>query len=132
MHRGDVDTQALRSATEVLNAGGLVLISPEGTRSQTGGLIQGQEGMAYLAMRTGVPILPVGHRRLDGPEQPISNGCAARRITITVGRPFTLDPGDAKLDRETLRRLTDQAMRQLAAILPEEMRGVYRYIERQW
>jgi len=125
VHRGNVDTQALRSATEVLNAGGLVLISPEGTRSQTGGLIHGQEGMAYLAVRTGVPILPVaivGSTRLNSELKRLRRA----RITIAVGQPFALDPGAAKLDRETLRRLTDQAMRQLAAILPEEMRGVYR------
>ena len=60
VHRGVVDMQAIRSATEVLRSGNLVLISPEGTRSPTGGLIQGQEGLAFLAARTGAPIVPVG------------------------------------------------------------------------
>ena len=125
VHRGDVDTQAIRSATEVLNEGGLVLISPEGTRSETGGLIQGQEGMAYLATRANVPILPVA---ITGTPKLNHHLKRLRRapITITVGELFRLDAGDGKLSRETLRRLTDEAMRHLAAVLPEEMRGAYR------
>lgn len=125
VHRGDVDTQALRSATEVLNQGGLVLISPEGTRSKTGGLIEAQEGMAYLAARARAPILPVaiiGSTRVNAELKRLRRA----RITIAVGAPFLLDPGGAKLDRAELRRLTDEAMRRLAALLPEEMRGVYR------
>ncbi len=124
VHRGDVDTQAVRSATEVLKNGGLVLISPEGTRSPTGGLIQGQEGMAYLALRTRAPILPVG---IVGSPRFNAELKRLRRtaITITVGSPFTLE-ADGRLDRATLRRLTDDAMRHLAAALPEDMRGIYR------
>ncbi len=125
VHRGDVDTQAIRSAMEVLNAGGLVLISPEGTRSATGGLIQGQEGMAYLAVRAGAPILPVA---ITGTAQLNAHLKRLRRapITITVGKLFHLDAGGDRLSRDVLRRLTDQAMRHLAAILPEDMRGIYR------
>lgn len=125
VHRGDVDTQAIRSATEVLNEGGLVLISPEGTRSETGGLIQGQEGMAYLAVRAGAPILPVA---ITGTPQLNTHLKRLRRapITITVGKPFRLEAGEGKLSRDVLRRLTDEAMRRLAEILPEDMRGVYR------
>lgn len=125
VHRGDVDTQAIRSATEVLSEGGLVLISPEGTRSETGGLIQGQEGMAYLAARTNAPILPVA---ITGTPQLNAHLKRLRRapITITVGRPFRLDAGGGKLSRDVLRQLTDEAMRHLAAILPEAMRGIYR------
>ncbi|MCS7061394.1 MAG: lysophospholipid acyltransferase family protein [Anaerolineae bacterium] len=125
VHRGDVDTQAIRSATDVLNEGGLVLISPEGTRSPTGGLIQAQEGMAYLAVRSGAPILPVA---ITGTQTINTEWKRLRRprVTITIGRPFRLEAGSDKLSREGLRRLTDDAMRRLAALLPEDMRGVYR------
>lgn len=124
VHRGVVDTQAIRSATEVLESGDLVLISPEGTRSPTGGLIQGQQGLAYLAARTGSPVIPVG---IVGTPHLWQMLKTLRRapITLTVGRALVYD-GDSKPTREQLSQFTDQAMRALAAILPVEMRGVYR------
>ena len=124
VHRGAVDTAAIRSAVEVLERGGMILISPEGTRSKTGGLIQGQEGLAYLATRTNAQILPVG---ITGTPNLIPSLLHLRRahITFTIGQPFTL-PVTGKPSREALSRMTDQAMRALAATLPEEMRGIYK------
>jgi 1-acyl-sn-glycerol-3-phosphate acyltransferase len=124
VHRGAVDTAAIRSAVEVLEHGGMILISPEGTRSKTGGLNQGQEGLAYLATRTNAQILPVG---IVGTPDLIPSLLHFRRahVTFTIGQPFSL-PVTGKPSREELSRMTDQAMRALAAILPEEMRGVYR------
>ena len=124
VHRGVVDTQAIRSASEVLAAGGMILISPEGTRSPTGGLIQGQEGLAYLAARTHAMVLPVG---IVGTPQlaPMLKRLRRAHVTFTIGKPFTLY-SDGKPTREQLREMTDRAMHALAEILPEEMRGIYR------
>lgn len=125
VHRGDVDLQAIRAATEVLNSGGLVLISPEGTRSDTGGLIQGQEGMAFLATRAGAPILPVGIIGSPDFNRELKRLRRAK-ITLVVGRPFVLDAASARNSRDGLRELTDEAMRRLAAVLPADMQGIYR------
>jgi 1-acyl-sn-glycerol-3-phosphate acyltransferase len=124
VHRGAVDTAAIRSAVEVLEHDGLILISPEGTRSKTGGLNQGQEGLAYLATRTNALVLPVG---IVGTPNLIPSLLHLRRahVTFTIGQPLILSV-NGKPSRAELSQLTDQAMRALAAILPEEMRGVYR------
>ena len=124
VHRGAVDTAAIRSAVEVLDGGGMILISPEGTRSRTGGLIQGQEGLAYLAVRTNAWVLPVG---IVGTPKlwPALKRLHRAHITFTLGQPFHLQATD-KTKRAELSQLTDQAMRALAATLPEEMRGVYK------
>jgi 1-acyl-sn-glycerol-3-phosphate acyltransferase len=125
VHRGAVDTSAVRSATEALNEGYLVLISPEGTRSPNGALQRAQEGLAFLATRTSAPILPVAIQGTPG----IIGGLKAlkrARVHVTVGPMFTLDTQGQKATREVLARLTDDAMRRLAALLPPEMRGVYR------
>ncbi|HEY3341761.1 MAG TPA: lysophospholipid acyltransferase family protein [Anaerolineae bacterium] len=124
VHRGAVDVAAIRSAVGVLENGGMILISPEGTRSTTGGLIQGQEGLAYLATRTKAQILPVG---IVGTPKLIPALLHLRRahVSFTIGQPFTL-PVTGKPSREELARMTDQAMRALAATLPEDMRGIYK------
>jgi 1-acyl-sn-glycerol-3-phosphate acyltransferase len=124
VHRGVVDVQAFRSAIEALQSGKLVLISPEGTRSPTGELIQGQEGLALLAARTGAPVIPVG---IVGTPRLWAMMKTFRRahISLTVGQSFVFGI-EGKPTREQLSQFTDQAMRALAAILPEEMRGVYR------
>jgi len=124
VHRGAVDLQAVKSATEVLNEGGAVLISPEGTRSKTGGLIHGQEGLAYLATRTGAWVVPAGI--VGTPDiLPALRQLRRATVTITLGQPFKLESGEGKLSRERLQELTDEAMRRLAAVLPAHMRGVY-------
>lgn len=124
VHRGAVDLQAIKAASEVLNEGGVVLISPEGTRSKTGGLIQAQEGLAFLATRTKATLVPVA---IVGSPDIIPSLKRLRRadVTITLGEPFQMDTGGRKADRAMLQQLTDDAMHRLAALLPEGMRGVY-------
>jgi 1-acyl-sn-glycerol-3-phosphate acyltransferase len=124
VHRGEVDLQAIRSATEVLQEGGLVLISPEGTLSKTGGLIQAQEGLAFLAVRTNAPVVPIA---IVGSTRVLSVLKTLRRATVTVtfGTPINLNPSGEKVNRSGLKSRTDIAMRHLAALLPPDMRGVY-------
>jgi len=124
VHRGEIDLQAIRAATEVLQEGGLVLISPEGTRSKTGGLIPAQEGLAFLAVRTNAPVVPIA---VVGASHVLSALKTLRRATVTVtfGAPIDLNPGRGKVDRSGLKSRTDIAMRRLAALLPPDMRGVY-------
>lgn len=124
VHRGAVDTSAVRSATEALSEGYLVLISPEGTRSPDGTLQPAQEGMAFLAARTKAPILPVAVQGTPG-IVPGLKRLQRAHVKVTVGPVFELDPGGEKATREVLARLTDLAMRRLAALLPLEMRGEY-------
>jgi 1-acyl-sn-glycerol-3-phosphate acyltransferase len=124
VHRGAVDTAAIRSATEVLGDGGMILISPEGTRSKTGGLIQAQEGLAYLATRSKALILPVG---IVGTPKlwPMLRKFQRASITFTIGPAFAMQV-QGKPSRDQLRQLTEDAMHHLAATLPEQMRGMYR------
>lgn len=124
VHRGAVDTSAVRSATEALNEGYLVLISPEGTRSPNGALIPAQEGLAFLATRTKMPVLPVA---IQGTPDIVSSLKHLKRaeVVVTVGPAFTLDTHGEKTSREVLARLTDEAMVHLAKLLPEHMHGAY-------
>jgi 1-acyl-sn-glycerol-3-phosphate acyltransferase len=125
VHRGEVDLQAIRGATELLGQGRAVIISPEGTRSRTGGLIRAQEGLAFLATRSHAQLIPAGIVGTVGID---ANLKRLRRtdVTVTFGQPFALNAGEGKVTRDQLRHLTDEAMHKLAAVLPEEMRGIYK------
>ena len=66
--------------------GSVSLISPEGTRSPTGALQHAQEGMAFLAVRTNAPILPVV---LQDPPRILKS--LRLKVRVAVGPLFTLD-----------------------------------------
>jgi len=113
------DRDALKKALMVLEHGAALAIAPEGTRSKTGGLIQGREGAAFLATRANVPIVPAV---VWGTEKVLKR--PRPRVHIRIGRPYRLPEGRAK--GPELARYTERIMCALAALLPEEYRGVYR------
>lgn len=113
------DRDALKKALLVLEHGAALAIAPEGTRSKTGGLIQGREGAAFLATRANVPIVPVvvwGTEKILKHPRP--------RVHLRIGRPYRLPEGRAKGPQ--LEEYTERIMCALAALLPEAYRGVYR------
>ncbi len=125
VHRGRPDRRALECAVGALREGRYLVIAPEGRYTLTHGLERGGSGAAYVAMRAGVPLIPVA---LTGTENPKVYGNLRRfqrpSISLTVGRPIRLSP-DAGLRPRALRNATDQVMRALAGLLPPDYRGVY-------
>lgn len=120
--RGTPDRMALSKALKVLQAGGVLALAPEGTRSPTGGLGKGHTGVAYLATRGSVPILPVV---AYGQEQCINYWKRLRRVPVTVrfGDLIELPPGKWRMDE--LEKQTEQIMITLAQLLPPAYRGIY-------
>lgn len=124
VHRGRPDRRALVAALEALHEGRRVILAPEGRESLTGVLDSGTEGAAFLALKSGVPVVPVA---LTGTENWRVFGHLKRlrraSVTLTVGTPFLLArKGSAPGAREQGTRLI---MENLARLLPEEYRGVY-------
>jgi 1-acyl-sn-glycerol-3-phosphate acyltransferase len=122
--RGAGDRQALRTAFDVLDAGLALLIAPEGHRSETAELGEAHDGLAYVAQRAHVPIVPVA---ISGTDQFKHNLKRLKRTTVTYrfGRPFYLEAGKERASGAGLKQMTDEAMYQLAALLPPEQRGLY-------
>ena len=90
LNRRQVDTRAISRAVQVLRAGKVLAVFPEGVR--TGGEVAwAKGGAAYLAMVTGAPIVPVA---LLGTREPGQNkGQVPRRgapIHVSYGEPFTV------------------------------------------
>jgi cytidylate kinase len=116
VHRGTVDRDALRRCVEVIESGEPLVLFPEGTR-QTGPLVQELfEGAAYVAVRTGVPIVPVG---IGGSERAMPKGSKFLRpvrIAIVVGEAIEAPPTDGRRgSRRAVREVTAQLQKQLQA-----------------
>ncbi len=124
VNRGTGDRQALRTAFEVLEAGLPLLIAPEGHRSESVSLGEAHEGIAFVASRAQVPIVPVG---ISGTDRFKYNFKKLKRTQAIYrfGKPFRLDAGGERANSEVMKRMTDEAMYQLASLLPEQQRGLY-------
>jgi 1-acyl-sn-glycerol-3-phosphate acyltransferase len=125
INREEADFQALRVARQYLQSGGMLGIAPEGTRSKTGALMAAKTGVAYLADKAGVPIIPVG---ITGTEKAFRELFRFHRprLTVRFGKPFSLPPLERGERSTMLRANTDEIMCRIAALLPEVYRGVYR------
>jgi 1-acyl-sn-glycerol-3-phosphate acyltransferase len=124
VHRGRLDRQALRSSQQVLADGQILAMFPEASRSRSARLKKAMPGSALIACRSGVPILPVG---ITGTEQLRGLGWLFRRprVTINIGKPFSLPPVEGRLTREKLVEYTELIMQRIAELLPQKYRGVY-------
>ncbi len=124
--RYNPDLKALRKMMALMEEGKCLVIAPEGTRSRTGSLNEGKSGVAYLAARSGFPVIPVA---ITGTEDKVifDNLKKLRRsnVTLTGGKPFTVPPLPKIKRDEALQKYTDEIMCQMAALLPERYRGVY-------
>ena len=118
--RGEGDRQAIRAADEQLKQKKIFMIFPEGTRSKTQTLAKGNPGLGMIALRAGVPVIPVA---IWGSEKGLKK--LGAEITISYGEPIVLKPKGAKITREDLEESTDEIMRRIAAMLPARYRGVY-------
>ncbi|MHA7154914.1 lysophospholipid acyltransferase family protein [Arthrobacter sp. TMN-50] len=123
---GAASSSSLSAGEAVLNAGGILGIYPEGTRSPDGRLYRGKTGVAKLVLATGVPVIPVAMIGTDK-VQPIGRRIPnIRRIGIIVGEPldFTRYKGLAE-DRFVQRSVTDEIMYELMRLSGQEYVDVY-------
>jgi 1-acyl-sn-glycerol-3-phosphate acyltransferase len=124
IQRGQVDMTALSQALQALEAGQILTVAPEGTRSGHGRLQQGHPGTAFLALRSGAPVLPMA---THGGERFWHNLHRLQRTDfyIVVGQPFHLDTRGSKVTQHVRQQMTNEIMYQIAALLPPAYRGVY-------
>lgn len=128
VRRGETDRAALKRAEELLRQGEVVMVFPEGHRSDTAGAQAARAGAVLLAARTGAPILPVG---IAGSErmrlQPLPDHSRWERfrwprVEIGVGEPLRLAHGGRGGER---RAAAELLMRRIVALLPPTYHGIY-------
>jgi 1-acyl-sn-glycerol-3-phosphate acyltransferase len=118
--RGGADRQALKKAQQLLQDGQVVVVFPEGRRSEDGRLQEAELGLALIAARAGVPVVPVA---FIGVDRVLPRGKIFPRpgkVKVQFGAPVCLDlAANARISREALQPFMDKIMSALRAMLPE-------------
>jgi len=121
--RGGNSREALRAAEGVLGQGGIIGVFPEaGSWAQV--LRPARPGTAYLAARTGAPLLPIGFDGLPHVFERLRERRRAR-VTVRVGKafgPFRVE-GRGRDRRRILDGIGHEIMERIAALIPDEKRG---------
>jgi 1-acyl-sn-glycerol-3-phosphate acyltransferase len=125
IRRGEMDLNAILRALQVVQQGGVLGLAPEGTRSHHGRLQRGRAGVVLLALRApNTLILPAA---VYGQEQFYHNLRRLRRtaVQVVMGEGFYLQVGQGRVTHEMRQAISDEIMMRIAALLPEQYRGVY-------
>lgn len=110
VRRGAVDAQALKAVIRLLRGGETVLIFPEGTRTRDGSLGPFKPGVAAIAIRCGVPLLPVC---VEGTYR-----CWPRRRALPVPARAAVAYGEPISPRGGAEQLTAAVRAQIEAMRP--------------
>jgi 1-acyl-sn-glycerol-3-phosphate acyltransferase len=108
VHRGAADRSALQAALAELTGGGVVGVFPEGSRG-TGALETVNDGLAYLALRSGAPVIPIA---VTGTAAALPKGKAVPRfrapVRVAFGAPVVIDVAGDPRARRTVRAAAEQ------------------------
>jgi 1-acyl-sn-glycerol-3-phosphate acyltransferase len=127
VHRGEYDRKLLDTMLSVLQSGRPLLLAPEGARSHGHGMQRAHPGVAYIAEKAGVPVIPVG---IAGTTDDFFDRAIHLKrpgLEIRIGKPVILPPvlGKGAERREALQANADRVMQAIAALVPPEYRGFY-------
>lgn len=112
VRRGEADRASIQTATELLKAGELVGIFPEGTRKHEG-MGEAQQGAAFIALRAGVPIVPIGIVGTDKIKPRGQRFMRFPRVTIAYGKPVTAEEFAEMGRKERVEAMTARVMERI-------------------
>lgn len=123
---GQAALDALDQQRRLLDDGSAVALYPEGTRSLDGRLYKGRTGVAFLALQTGAPVVPVG---LIGTAEVMPVGARMpslrHRATVRFGAPLDLSHHGPATSGRARRLATDDIMSAIHALSGQELAGAY-------
>lgn len=127
VERGDhsASVTALKQLVDFIESGDGVGIYPEGTRSRDGRLYRGRTGVGWLALTTGVPVVPVGLIGTDRLQPPGKNIILPRKFEIRVGEPIQVEHMGPKHGLPIRRQTTDTIMEKIAELTGQQRVNEY-------
>ncbi len=134
IHRGKPDRKAIRAALDGLAEERMIAIAPEGRQSLDGKLEEGANGAAFLALKSGAPVVPVAMTGTENEYVYNRNWWKRAPATLSVGKPFFIQTHPERFaiegkqaDRQkAMQDGTRQIMESLASLLPESYVGNYK------
>ncbi len=120
VRRGQADRRSIRETLDALASGEVVMMFPEGTRSPDGRLMRAEPGAAFLALRAGVPVLPMA---VIGTLQAMPKGSRLPRrlpVVVRIGPPIPVPRYEGRIDRADVDAWGRRFMAAIAALLPHE------------
>jgi 1-acyl-sn-glycerol-3-phosphate acyltransferase len=122
----------LESALGLVRSGALFAIYPEGTRSPDGRLYRGRTGVGWLALSSGLPVIPVAMIGTDRVLRPGSKIPRLSRIRVRVGEPLTFGSYRGQGTGARLRRaVTDEVMRSIQALSGQDYVPIYASVRKE-
>ena len=121
--RGSADREALKRCISVLESGEPLVLFPEGTR-QSGPLVQPLfDGAAYVAVKAGVPIIPVGIGGSEGVMPKGSKMIYPRKCVLVVGEQIVAKADETgRIPRSAIKDITEQLNADLQRLFDEAQR----------
>ncbi|MER5435938.1 lysophospholipid acyltransferase family protein [Streptomyces sp. NPDC002588] len=121
--RASTDRTAIARALGVLENGGVLGIFPEGTRGE-GDFASLRAGLAYFAVRSGAPIVPIAVLGSSERRGRLIKGLPPlrSRVDVVFGDPFEAGDGSGRRTRKALDEATERIQKQLAAHLEHARR----------
>ena len=123
---GQAALDALEQQKRMLAAGWSTALYPEGTRSLDGRLYKGRTGIAFLALQSGAPVIPVG---LVGTNDVMPVGAKfprlRPRVTVRFGEPLDLAHHGPAESGKARRLATDEIMAAIHSLSGQELAGTY-------
>jgi 1-acyl-sn-glycerol-3-phosphate acyltransferase len=117
--RGEPDRAAMRRCQEVLETGDPLVLFPEGTR-QSGPLIASVfDGVAFLALRAGVPIVPVGIGGSSRVQPKGAKFLKPAKVHLVVGEAIPVVKPEGRVPRRAVSELTAELVAQLQVVFDE-------------
>lgn len=115
--RGTADREALRRCQDVLESGQPLVLFPEGTR-RSGPVVEDVfDGPAFLAVRTGAPIVPIGIAGSELAQPRGSRWIRPVRVHVVVGAPIRPPEGGTRMSRRAVREITAKLEGELQVLL---------------
>lgn len=124
VRRGEPDRRAIRTTIDCLTRGDLVVMFPEGTRSPDGRLMTAEHGAALVALRVGVPVLPMA---VIGSQHAMPKGARFPRraqVTVRIGPVLRVPKVEGRIDRATLEAWGARFMAAIGELLPADQQPV--------
>ncbi len=124
VRRGEADRAALKRSFEILDEQKVLGLFPEGTRIRREGLGSFEPGIAFIALKSGAQIIPVGMKGTDRIWPAGRRSPAFPKVTVKIGKPFNIpedllgvsDPAEKKARTD---KILDLIRQKLIQVIPE-------------